>query len=709
MKAKFLSLLLVFAGFSSVFSQNYLYVINPDQPWYSPTATIEEAVLSVEPHGLFLEYGLYLTFSARGTNFDPEVQLEIWYDFTLPEGAIVTDSWLWVYDEISRAILLDKWTASSIYEEIVDRRRDPSILTQLSETGYRLQVYPMKPGETRKVKITFLVPMDLNKEQAYSFIPYDMLNSSKYPIPHIEMIVWPEETLGKPFILNREANQFQELEDEEGKEYYFAQVPFDSDLRQARLTFNTPLVDGIFLGTFAEDIDDGYYQLAVLPETFLDSYRSKKILFLLDRENVNTTVSKEELVASLKNALLDQMVPTDSFNIMVSNFDINAFSPGWEPATSANIESACAFALDKLASYSTLVPLLHRGLQFVLEEGEDGVVCLISAADQCGDAGTANEIIGDLLDFMPEPVPVHVIDFQTRDFAYHWIGNRSYYGNEYFYYNLSHLTHGSYVRSGTGLPTPLSQLLDQSLNEMNGIIEYFELGTRLGEGYTYARLNLTDDIAPFVSDPVIQVGRYHGQMPFELEMYGSWGGDFFGTQQVIETPAIQVLDSVTNQVWGGLHVQDIQEHGNPSNALITQVIGQSLEHRVLSYFTAFLCLEDSVQFCANCHDETELVNTEPPTEIKTDSLFMVFPNPFDQEITIRFFHIDPEEEFLTSYQLFDGTGKRIQNFYPEFTSGTDYVDIRWSPEEQGVGGSFFVLVAQGPFGVRSERLIRITE
>jgi Ca-activated chloride channel family protein len=81
--------------------------------------TIEEATLSVSPKGLFMEYGLYLTFSARITNFNQNDSVEVVLDFELPQNAIVTDSWLWIGEDISKAIIMDRWSASSIYEDIV--------------------------------------------------------------------------------------------------------------------------------------------------------------------------------------------------------------------------------------------------------------------------------------------------------------------------------------------------------------------------------------------------------------------------------------------------------------------------------------------------------------------------------------------------------------------------------------------------------------
>ena len=92
---KLITLLLLLQS-SLAFCYNQLTVSDARNSWYSYMGTIEEATLSVSPKGLFMEYGLYLTFSARGTNFNQNDSVEVVLDFELPQNAIVTDSWLWI-------------------------------------------------------------------------------------------------------------------------------------------------------------------------------------------------------------------------------------------------------------------------------------------------------------------------------------------------------------------------------------------------------------------------------------------------------------------------------------------------------------------------------------------------------------------------------------------------------------------------------------
>src|SRR5688572_17137389 len=122
MKTLILSFTLLVATYN-LYGYNQLRVGNPRVTSYTYQGTIEEASLSVRPKGLFMEYGLYLTFSSKGSAWTKSTDtLEVILNFDLPANAIVHDSWLWIGDSIMKAKIMDKWTAKTIYDSIVKRR-----------------------------------------------------------------------------------------------------------------------------------------------------------------------------------------------------------------------------------------------------------------------------------------------------------------------------------------------------------------------------------------------------------------------------------------------------------------------------------------------------------------------------------------------------------------------------------------------------------
>ncbi len=43
---------------------------------------------------------------------------------------------------------------------------------------------------------------------------------------------------------------------------------------------------------------------------------------------------------------------------------------------------------------------------------------------------------------MPHSIPIHIVDYQDRNYHYISIGNSYYYGNEYFFTNLAKISGG---------------------------------------------------------------------------------------------------------------------------------------------------------------------------------------------------------------------------------------------------------------------------
>ena len=224
---KYLFGLFFFVAFQAqVFGQFSYWVSDPEWGWETPNATVESALFTVEPKGGYTELGIYLEFSARSNEylFRPWANLEVNYFFTLPEKALVTDSWLWVEEDIIRAQIMDRWTATTIYEGIVNRRRDPSLLVKESATEYHLQIYPLPNGSSRKVKITLLVPNEWTETDVFSsFLPEWVLYSGD--VPDIQLQVLVPEGQAVPALASHPDLDLLSLGTTGGKEVYGGSIP----------------------------------------------------------------------------------------------------------------------------------------------------------------------------------------------------------------------------------------------------------------------------------------------------------------------------------------------------------------------------------------------------------------------------------------------------------------------------------------------------
>lgn len=656
MKTIFVSCLLLIATIP-LFGQYDLRVGDPRNSWYTSQGTIEEASMTVRPKGLYMEYGLYLTFSSRGSNWtNPTDTLEVTLQFRLPENAIVTDSWLWIGNDIIKARIMDKWTASTIYEDIVRRRRDPSILFKQSATQYELRIFPMAGNKTRRVKIAYLVPVTWNQNQVVASIPTGILNASAYTPSSFPIVTWTNDTWKEPKLLTEPEILFESKSDTSLGNHYEAIIPSSKYKDNIKIAFNAPLENGIFFSEYEKE-DEGIYQLAIMPNQFFESNINKKAAILVDYDASNTSLTSKELLSMLKKEMLMNLSSKDSFNLIFSNLKITRLSEKWKAATKENIEAAFTDLTDPLSSYSNLGSLIENGIDFIKNNGNNGKIVLLSNADQYSDLQVANVLINDIVKMMNPKIPFHIADYQSINYPYYYNNGQNYMGNDYFYINLSRITLGSYhtIRNNSDLST----IISSAYKFLGGTITSFDLHTSMKEGFCYSRysINEASNVA-YVNEAIVQVGKFKGEFPFLVEISGEYNNEIFSEVIQIEKPAVVNTDTIAEDIWAGQYIKKL-ESGTQSNQIINEIIYTSLNERVLSYYTSFLCLEDINYICNNCKDESSNTTGVEETLVGNDTL-KVYPNPFVDKLTIELMCSDPGD--VKEFSVVEITGALIYQF-----------------------------------------------
>lgn len=709
-----LVLLFAVALTQSTSAENNLTVLNPQFGWWdAEKGNIDEATLTIRPKGIYMEMGLYLTFSAKGSYFENSSdQLEVVLDFELPEHAIVNDSWLWVEGEIIQAKVIDRWTASSIYEEIVDRQQDPSILFKESDTQYQLRIYPMAGNASRRVKISYLVPTKWTNEDVSSVLPTNILQTS-LDIPSLEIRTWGQGMWGNPRIAELSDAHFT-LQNSHEWGISLGTVIDESDFgSQLHFALDSPMEDGVYISRLNVE-GENFYQLAFLPSTLLPERKRYKMAFLLNYQDWESTTSKEELLKELKEFMLKNLHHTDHFNIFVSHSTIKQVSNDWMPANLLSIDAAFEDLEASLANYSNLPTLLSEGIDFVKQQGGDGKLFLVSNSGQVGTEGIANQLIEDLSAMMPDQmIPINILDFQNLNLPSYNIGGVPYYGNEYFYVNLSKITGGNYVnvRNNLSLNDNLNTLFQTATNSITS----FDFHTTLANGFCHSRFTLGANLAsPSPTLPILQVGKFEGTFPFEIEVGGVLDSEVFYNSLSIEEADILEADNVLNTIWSGNYLSALEDQA-ASNNIIQEIISKSISDRALSLYTAMICLEPSLggEVCLDCIDESGSDGGEIVFSANEETLNGLFnmeasPNPFQDKVKITLEFDTNVDVSQLQFGIYNYLGQLVHTLKPQIDRGNS-LEFEWNGNDENgrplPKGVYFFMV-KTPTSAKSLKLMR---
>ncbi|MCP3929198.1 MAG: T9SS type A sorting domain-containing protein [Bacteroidetes bacterium] len=699
-------LLVFFASVQFCLSQNSLRIINPQEWWWDwDSGKIEDVQISVEPKGAYMEVGLYLSLSAAGGGYTESDSLEIVFNFTLPDKAIVHDSWLWIEDTIVKGEIMDRWAASFIYEEIVARRTDPSILTKNNDNNYELRIYPLVANKPRKVKITYLTPADWTNNSVSAVLPTWMIYTSDIPVESIEVLTSMSGEWQHPRIREYPEKPFQ-----------FSYVPDFGNIQHLSLSNNdiyqnlhfsvdAPLTEGLYLNRYEEG-DDNYYQLVMIPsEVFqLSGDFSENVLVLLDHMPDNSHTSWQEVQYSLKNQLRGYIDDNDHFNIVVSGLQNQFIANDWLAADSASIEDAFEeLSAMSIPYYSNLPSLLATGIDFFKETGQEGKILLVANSGEIGEIDFSNQLTQDLLSLMGNNIsPIYICDFQDKNYSWTWTNSRNYRGNEYFYTILSQSTRGEYSGPFNNTDS-FSEKLNDLLNKLTSMQGLIDLHTTLDEGFCFGRYSLNNTLEyGYLNQPIVQIGKYLGDFPFIAEASGLNGSDLFFGEFEIDENTVYEADSLSEEMWYGNYLMHLEDDSYPSNNTIQEIISTSIRERVLSIYTAFLCLEPGVNIdpCPECTfdsgwDDEWVVSSHEALQISEGIQIKASPNPFRELVEINIHTPKDLNGSDMHVQIFNAMGQIVKTFN-DLHILEEEIKIRWDGKDLAgqvlLEGMYVVLV-----------------
>lgn len=662
-KINFLFIYLITIG--TLVSQ--MYILDPQSWWQQDYASIDKVSFKVQPAGLFAEVSVDFELSTMSPDFfNPDTQLEFVMDFRLDENIVFNDSWLYIDHYISYGEIYERNYGTQIYESIVDRRSDPSILTKLSDRDYELRVYPLFPDSTRRVRLSYLAPLDISGSDAAVDIGIQNILGMSGDVPKdVTIEIVDNHTWTQGFLEDDNLELVEESTDSRiyklREEQSIPAIQYQSQ------------IEGQYFGTYESD-GEKYFQLMYDVDLGIEKEPTYN-LFVIDHHQGLASASIGEIVDQMKAAChtLDE---TDFFNVMYFDFVTEIASEEWIPANEENINQIFrGISENNVISSSRLSSLIPEALNFIGNQNQDAQLFLFSSGEGFNAAWNSDEFLAEIESFyddMNVVVNFDIIDYEVGSRFSTWEFGERLYGNEYLYRRLSVMFSGNYYPVAGEIA--IKSAIQEAIEYDYGVLSEFDLDIDPQSGITYGNY-MTNGASGLlqINEPIMVTGKFKGEMPFEFDFKFFKDGVLYDQSTTIDSENLS-LNYLARSAW---HANYLLENEDDSE-LIRQVVDVSTEERLLCKRTVFLCLEDEVaaQNGNGQVDDTVIVSTDDET---LDLAFSAYPNPFRDALNIELAGMKVQSTNDLSVRVFTMTGVEVADLSDKVNLSGETATATWLP------------------------------
>ena len=249
------------------------------------------------------------------------------YHFPLPGEAVFSSYSLWQGDQELRGEAMDAAQARAIYEAIVRQKRDPALIELAGQGLIRARVFPIAPGETRKITLKYTQLLD-RAGDAWRFRYLGDRNRQTAP-RSFRLEVDSAAHFGDPYSpthqvqVTRRDDRLEVTLSEGGA----AAGDFELLLPLARGLIGLSLVPHHPAG------EDGYFMLLLAPGAAADAATLRRdVVAVID---VSGSMSGEK-IQQAKSALI-QLLGTlregDRFRLVAFSGGVRRYAQGWTGVT----------------------------------------------------------------------------------------------------------------------------------------------------------------------------------------------------------------------------------------------------------------------------------------------------------------------------------------------------------------------------------------
>ncbi len=303
-----------------------------------------------------LRYEVTETFVNRGSRVG-----EADFMFPLPKGAAFQDLKLSINGEMVAGETMNANQARQIYEEIVRRQRDPALLEWMGYGLLRARIFPIAPGERKKVVVRFQTVAEREGDALRIDYFRGMRNTQRDLSQQPEgttsfVLTYPDEPMyGKAYSPTHSLYEGGYVR-EESEDRSFVSNNRSSmrrvEVRDAtgEVTILIPIrrstSAAISLLANAPSNGDGFALITLSPPSVHPRSVPRDLTFVVDVSGSMSGQKIEQARAAGKQ-ILRSLSPTDRFRLIDFSSDVRTFRDGFSTATRENIGAAERY-LDQL-------------------------------------------------------------------------------------------------------------------------------------------------------------------------------------------------------------------------------------------------------------------------------------------------------------------------------------------------------------------------
>jgi Ca-activated chloride channel family protein len=517
--------------------------------------------------------------------------IEASFVFPLPYDGAIDRLTLLVGNKEYEAKLIDRNEARRIFESYVRRNQDPALLEWMGSGMFKTSIFPIPPGETRKVTIRYSQVCRQFQGMTEWLFPLRIARYTTKPIEQLSVQV----SISSPLAIKSVYSPTHSIAVKKPSaktaliSYEQKNVIPNSDFRLF-YDIGKQSIGTSILSYRPDGAEDGYFMMLISPDIQAQQRESisKNVVFVVDRSGSMTGRKIDQAKEALR-FVINNLNDGDLFNVVAYDSEIETFAPELQRHNKSSRDKALGFVESIFAGGSTNI---------------DGA--LNAALDMLQDDETPNYVVF-LTDGIPTVGETNVARIVDKAAKANSVRARvccfgmGYDVNSLLLDKLARTGYGQsvYVRPDEDIEAKVAEFYTRIaapvLTDVKLRVDVD--GVKVAQGSVVNRVYPRNLFDLFAGDQLVLVGRYKHAGNAKVVLSGRVNGEVqrFEFPAKLESKSTSSNQSFIEKLWAvrriGEIIDKIDLEGS-NDELLDELVMLSRRHGVLTPYTSFLADEN---------------------------------------------------------------------------------------------------------------------